>query len=397
MKILMVTPYLPYPLHSGGQTRSFNLIKHLAKNCEITLFSFIRDVNENQYIKNLSPYCQKIKTFPRGKTWSLKKILLAGLTPYPFLIANYYSQEMKKIIQEEVKKEHYDLIHVECFYLMPNIPKTKSPVVLVDQTIEYEVYRHYVQSLPFWTGPIKPLLYFDALKLFLWEKLCWKKASQICAVSREDKKKMIKHCHRLKVEIVQNGVDIKKFEKRIYRRASRPTILFGIANFKWMQNKEAALILLREVWPQIKKKVKNCQLWIIGRFAPQLLSHFINEKDVTIKEADDILPFYQKSWLLLAPIKSGGGSRTKFFEAMASGLPIITTPQGAEGIKAKNNREIIICRSNRQLASTAIKLIKNRLIAREIGKRGKKLITNKYSWQQSAEELNRVYKKVARK
>jgi len=170
MKILMVTPYLPYPLHSGGQTRSFNLIKHLAKNCEITLFSFIRDVKENQYIKNLSPYCQKIKTFPRGKTWSLKKILLAGLTPYPFLIANYYSREMKKIIQEEVREGSYDLIHVECFYLMPNIPKTKLPVVLVDQTIEYEVYRHYVRGLPFWIKPIKPLLYFDVLKIFLWEK-----------------------------------------------------------------------------------------------------------------------------------------------------------------------------------------------------------------------------------
>jgi len=208
---------------------------------------------------------------------------------------------------------------------------------------------------------------------------------------------MIKHCRQLRVEIVQNGVDIKKFEKRIYRRASRPTILFGVANFKWMQNKEAALILLREVWPQIKSKVKNCQLWVIGRFAPQLLPHFTNEKDITIKEADDILLFYQKSWLLLAPIKSGGGSRTKFFEAMASGLPIVTTPQGIEGIEAKNNKEAIICRSNRQLVNAAVKLIKNRLVAREIGKRGKKLITNKYSWQQSAEELNMVYKKVAGK
>jgi len=390
----MITPYLPYPLHSGGQTRSYNLIKHLSKKNQITLFSFIRDVSENQYIKNLSPYCQKIKTFSRGKTWSLKKILLSSFTLYPFLIANYYSQKVKKIIKEEIKKDHYNLIHVECFYLMPNIPKTKLPVVLVDQTIEYEIYRHYVQSLPFWAEPIKPLFYFDVLKLFLWEKLYWKKASQICAVSYEDKGKMIKHCHQLKVEIVQNGVDIKKFEKKIYRRASRPTILFGIANFKWMPNKEAALILLQEIWPQIKKKVKNCQLWIIGRFAPQFLSHFINEKDITIKEADDVLPFYQKSWLLLAPIKSGGGSRTKFFEAMASGLPVVTTPQGAEGIKAKNNKEIIICRNNRRLIYNAIKLIKNRPIAHKIGRRGKKLITGKYSWQQSAEELNRVYEKV---
>ena len=79
---------------------------------------------------------------------------------------------------------------------------------------------------------------------------------------------------------------------------------------------------------------------------------------------------------------------------MASGLPVVTTPQGAEGIKAKNNKEIIICRNNRRLIYNAIKLIKNRPIAHKIGRRGKKLITGKYSWQQSAEELNRVYEKV---
>ena len=132
----MITPYLPYPPLSGGQTRSYNLIKHLAKNHQITLFAFIRQKEENQQVKILRKYCQKIKTFDRGPAWALKKILFAGLTPYPFLIANYYSRRLQKAIKEELKKNHYDLIHVECFYLMPNLKgQKKIPVVLVTRPL----------------------------------------------------------------------------------------------------------------------------------------------------------------------------------------------------------------------------------------------------------------------
>jgi glycosyltransferase involved in cell wall biosynthesis len=395
MKILMIAPYLPYPLHSGGQTRSYNLIKNLSRKHEITLFCFVRSPEENKFVKSLAPYCVKIKTFVRGKTWSPKKILFAGLTPYPFLVANYYSSELKKAIREELKNNQYRLVHVECFYLMPNVPKTKLPKVLVDQTIEYEVYRHYTKTLPWYLWPIKLFYYFDVAKIFFWEKHFWQTADQTCAVSEDDEKLMKRHCPKTNFSVVKNGVSLESFAKNKFRKSSRPTILFGVANFKWIQNKEAASILIEEVWPKIKKKLPSAQLWIIGRYAPQFYSSFAKkDKNITVKEADDILYFYQKAWLLLAPIKSGGGSRTKFFEAMASSLPIITTPQGIEGIAAKHNQEVVIGKTNQQLVSQTIKLIADKKRAREIGQKAKKLVLAKYSWEESAKTLDLVYQQV---
>ncbi|MDD5481864.1 MAG: glycosyltransferase family 4 protein, partial [Candidatus Shapirobacteria bacterium] len=287
MKILMVTPYLPYPLHSGGQTRSYNLIKHLSQKHQITLFSFIRTPEENRYIKNLSPYCKKIKTFIRGKTWDVKKVLFAILTPYPFLIANYYSRQLKQAIGKELAENKYDLVHIECFYLMPNVPKTKTPKILVDQTIEYEVYRHYTKTLPWYFAPLKILYYFDVLKIFFWEKRFWQTADQTCAVSEDDQKLMKKHCPKTKLEVVKNGVSVEQFIKRKHRKTSRPTILFGVANFKWMQNREGVDILLRDVWPKIKEKVPKAKLWIIGRHAPEFYGQFDQDKDIVVKEADE--------------------------------------------------------------------------------------------------------------
>ncbi len=397
MKILMVTPYLPYPLHSGGQTRSYNLIKRLSKKHQITLFSFIRGPEENCNIKELSPYCQKIKTFIRGKTWDPKKILFALLTPYPFLIANYYSRQLKKSLQKELSCQDYDLVHIECFYLMPNVPQTKTPKILVDQTIEYEVYRHHTQTLPWYLAPIKLLYYLDVLKIFLWEKHFWQTATQTCAVSEDDQKLMKRHCPKTKFEIVKNGVSVDRFIKKKYKRTSRPTIFFGVANFKWMQNREGVDILLKSVWPKIKEKLPKAKLWIIGRYAPEFYGQFNQDKDITVKEADDINYFYQKAWVLVAPIRSGGGSRTKFFEAMASGLPIVTTSQGIEGIRIKKNQQAIVVDTNDQLAKAAVNLIKNPQKMAQVGKKAQKLVMEKYSWQESARELDRVYQKIAQK
>ena len=394
MKILMITPYLPYPLHSGGQTRSYNLIKHLSEKHQITLFSFIRTPEENSNIKELSPYCQKVKTFIRGKTWDIKKILFALFTPYPFLIANYYSRQLKEAIKKELVQGNYDLVHIECFYLMPNVPKTKLPKILVDQTIEYEVYRHYTKTLPWYFAPLKIIYYLDVLKIFFWEKRFWQTADQTCAVSEDDQKLMKSHCPKTNFEIVKNGVNTEEFTKMKYRKSSRPTVLFGVANFKWMQNREGVDILLKSVWPKIKEKLPKAKLWIIGRYAPEFYGQFNHDKDIIVKEADDIIYFYQKAWVLVAPIKSGGGSRTKFLEAMASKLAIITTPQGIEGIKIKKNQEAIVVNNNTKLAQAAVNLIKNPKKMAQIGKKAQRLVVEKYSWQESAKELDRVYRLV---
>jgi len=172
MRILMLTPYLPWPLNSGGQIRTYNLLKNLAHKHEISLFSFIRDDDERKYIGKLKPYCRKIMLFKRTQSpWALRNILLAGLTPYPFLVCIYLSKAAKDALRQELNQEKYDIIHAETFYVMPNIPATEIPTLLVEQTIEYLGYQTYTEqtAMPF----LRPMLYIDVIKLKFWEKLFW--------------------------------------------------------------------------------------------------------------------------------------------------------------------------------------------------------------------------------
>ena len=395
MKILMLTPYFPYPPHSGGQTRSYNLIKHLGKKHEITLFSLIKDENERQYIGELEKYCKKVRVFTRPpKPWTFKNVLRTALSSYPFLVIRNFADEERKAVDEELKSGNYDLIHAENFYTMPYIPKTKIPVVLVEQTIFYQVYRHYVETLPWYLLWLAPFMMIDVLKLKHWETLFLREADYTAAVSEDDRKHIQELTKRAKIHIVPNGVDYERFSNLAYTRDKMPTVLFGLADFHWMQNKEGVQILMSDVWPKIKRKVKNARLWIAGKIAPQVLSQYLNEKDVTIEEIGDSREAYQKSWVLVAPIKSGGGSRTKFFEAMASGLPIVTTSQGIEGIGAENNKEVIVRDNLNKLAEEAIKLLQNKKLRGSTGKKAQELVQNEYTWQASARQLDKLYEEA---
>ena len=102
MKILMLTPYLPFPLHSGGQIRSYNLLKKLARKHQITLFSFIRSPKEKVYVKELKRFCADVKVFKRRQAWDIRNIFFSALTPFPFLVSIYLCKNLKKALEVEL-------------------------------------------------------------------------------------------------------------------------------------------------------------------------------------------------------------------------------------------------------------------------------------------------------
>src|SRR3989338_94646 len=230
MKILMLTPYLPFPLLTGGQTRSYNLIKRLANlGHEITVFCLVKSDSERKFVFELEKYCTEIQVFNRPeKPWTLHNILETGFSLYPFLVIRNWAKGEKYAIERILEKEKFDLIHAETFYVMPHIPKTKVPILLVEQTIEYLVYRHFAEESRM--VPVKPLLYVDVAKMKFWEKNFWERANKVAAMSEEDKKIMLKLSPKLDVDIVPNGVDTSFFDKKINARSKDLVILY-LGNF----------------------------------------------------------------------------------------------------------------------------------------------------------------------
>jgi len=393
MKILMLTPYLPYPLWSGGQIRTFNLLKNLAKKHQITLFSFIRNNSEKEYIPVLKESCDEVKVFIKRPPWSPTSLSLAATSFYPLVVCLYLNRQVKKELQESITRKHFDLIHAETFYVMPNIPKNNIPIILAEQTIEYLVYRHHLDNVSF--IPKKILMNWDVAKIYFWEKRFWKKAKRVIAMSRSDKEIMEKRVSSLKVNIVPNGVDTNFFTfRRKINRSELKTVLF-VGNFKWLQNREAVSILIREVWPKIKTVLKDkVRLWIVGKSPP---SDILKKQVRDIKvydDIDDIRRVYQKADVLLAPIYGPGGTRYKILESMAAGIPVVTTSTGIEGLSAKNAKEVLVAEDSSGLANLTIRVLTDENLYKKLAFSGRRLVEDKYSWKTIARDLDNIYEQA---
>lgn len=394
MKILMFTPYVPYPPNSGGQTRTFNLIKNLSKKHEITSFSFLRTDQPQPDLSELKKYCRKTAIFRRKKAWaSPEKLLLTGVSPYPYLVNMYRSREVTNAITKELSEEKYDLIHVETYYIMPNISTTVVPVLLAEQTIEYLVYQHFTETNRFWL--VKPFLYIDVAKHKYWEKHFWQKAKKVVAMSIADKKKMKELVPGLDVGIVPNGVDMNFFSQKIVRPPAVTKFLF-VGNFNWLQNREAVEILVKEIWPEIKAKLPNSILWIVGRSPTPIIKNLAGNGVEVSDDIDDIRTAFQGSTVLLAPLFGGGGTRYKILEAMASDLPVVSTQIGIEGIGARDRQHALISNDKHQLAKLAIEMVHNKTLARTLAQNAKKLVTENYDWSKISTSLEKIYEEVAK-
>ena len=391
MKILMLTPYLPFPLHSGGQIRSYNLLKNLSKKHQVTLFSFIRSSTEKKYIKELKKHCHKVKVFKRRKAWDPRNIILSALTPYPFLVSIYLSSSVKKAVAKELNSQTYDLIHAETFYVMPNLPNSVSlPTLLVEQTIEYLVYQRFIENSKLFF--LKPLLYFDVFKIKFWEKHYWQKATRLVAMSVSDKNMMSKSVKHKKVDVVANGVDVEHFNKVKPQKPTIPTILF-VGNFKWLPNKDAAKFLVTKIWPKIKEKLPQAKLWIVGRNPTPDIINLSQRGSINITgDIDDIRTAFSRSHLMLAPIRNGRGTKYKVLEAMASRVPVVTTRLGIEGIKAKDS--VIVAESADNLASNTIKVLTNPKLAESMAKEAQAIVYQSYNWQSISRKLDQIYKQL---
>lgn len=394
----MLTPYLPYPDSSGGQIRTQNLLKNLCHKHEITLVSLIKDPKENENTKHLLKYCKKVMTFQRSPTpWTLKNILKTGFSLDPFLIVRNFAPGVKEAVTKELETGDYDLIHAETFYVMPSIPKTDLPIILVDQTIEYLVYQHYTNQTAAWF--LKPLLQIDVEKMKYSERYYWRKATQVVAVSEADKREMLKLEPDIPVEIIPNGVNLDLFRKKTHWDTQEKAVL-QISNFKWLQNVEAARVLIEKVFPLVRQKIKGVKLWIVGQHVPKDMLE-IQNKDVFIKSVpeDDsktLVDAWHDATVFASTIKGPGGTRLKNLAAMASQLPIVSTKVGVEGLMVEDKKHILIGDTPQKIADLIVKVIKSPELAQRLALATRKHVEEKFDWKIIAGNLDSLYNKLGK-
>jgi len=387
MKILMVSSYLPYPLIDGGKIRLYNLLKILGENHEITLICETRPNQTLKDIEEISKICKKVITVKRPKAWSVKNVSKSLLSLDPLLTTTHSSKEFKNKIITELKNEKYDLIHVETFYVMQNLPNTLVPIVLAEHNIEYQVYEKYASKS---SAFIRAGLKIDILKLKRKEQEAWKRATKVIAVSPKEQKII-----GPKTELVPNGVNLNKFKfvKKKFNKKEKKILFIG--NFSWVQNRDSAAFIIRNIWPKIISKNPDYRLWIVGKRIPDSIKS-LSDKSIVFDEnaPTETELIFQEADLLLSPIRVGGGSNFKILEAMASGTPVVTSSLGNDGIKARNMNELLIAEKPEEYATLSNQILNDNYLYEKISRNGRIFIEENFDWSKIAKNLERIYKET---
>jgi glycosyltransferase involved in cell wall biosynthesis len=225
--------------------------------------------------------------------------------------------------------------------------------------------------------------------MFEWERRVCRSVAQVIAVSETDEKLMQSRFGIEKVSSVPTGVDVEYFEKP--ESSSMLYDLVFVGSMDWMPNVDGIRWFLAHVFPLIRQVKPDCKLAIVGRNPSQALLDEAKDLYITVTgTVSDVRPFLWQSALSIVPLRVGGGTRLKIFEAMAAGTPVVSTAIGAEGLPVRHGETIRIADTAQQFATDCLDFLAKPQDRQELANRATELVVQNHSWQQVTKGFERL-------
>ena len=387
MNILVLTSRLPYPPDRGDRLRVYNFLRSLAGLHKLTLISFIAKEDERQNLKFLEPYCENILLIEQSR---LRSILTIGLNFWrnlPLQILYYRSSAMQQLVSQTLAESKFDLIYAHLARMAPYALNASDVYRVVDLT---DLISKEIQlSLKYRKLASKIVFQLEQKRMEKYEKEVMNRFDEVWLISDSEWKSASGICHTAKLQVVKNGVDTSTFYPLDIGRKSNQLIFVG--HLSVFHNIDAARYLVEKILPQIREEIPGIELVIIGRDpAPGVSSLEANPGVHVAGYVEDLNRSLNMAALFAAPLRFAAGVQNKVLEAMAAGIPVVTTPLVVEGIGAIPGHDLIMAETDSNFAKAIIELLKDPGRASQIGAAGCNFVRRNYSWGIVLEHINTI-------
>ncbi len=400
IRVLFLTPDLPYPPHQGAAIRSFNLIKNLARRHEIHLLSFVQDRIKGDRVDALLEYCATMATVPAPPRSAIRRAVSVLFSFKPDMALRLPSAEFMNQLRISLNRERFDLVQVEAIEMaqyglaIKQMSLPSQPLVLFDDiNAEYLLQRRAFETdrghPGRWLGAFYSLIQWR--KLMRYEARVCRQLDRVVAVSNADSKALEELVPGLQSAVVPNGVDTTYFSPAEPEAESDTTLVFtGKMDFR--PNVDAVLWFGQEVLPLIHEEIPEVRFNVVGRNPHPRLRPLGQESYVTLTGyVDDVRPYIARAGVYVVPLRVGGGTRLKVLEAMSMGKAIVSTSLGCEGIEVTHDRHLVIADRPQAFAKSVMELLRDRRRRRELGFEARHLAESKHDWKQMIPLLEQVY------
>jgi glycosyltransferase involved in cell wall biosynthesis len=382
MKLLWVKTDFLHPTTRGGQIRTLELLRCLHRRHEIHYVAF-HDPNEPEGLKRASEYSSKAypidyQLTEKSSPAFLGELISGFFSSVPVSIRRCRSADMRLQIERLMKQERFDCVICDFLSPAPNIPELSS-CVLFQHNVEAVIWKRRTEHAA--DALRRFYLKLQADRMFRYEGEVCRKVRKIIAVSEADAALMRESYGVKECEAVPTGVDADYF--RAGTPVSSGADLVFVGSMDWAPNIDGIDWFQREVLPLILQRKPHCSVAIVGRKPPRAIQE-LAERHVGVQvtgTVPDVRPWLWGSKVSIVPLRVGGGTRLKIFEAMAAGIPVVSTTIGAEGLGARDGDTIRIADAPKDFAEACIALLDN-LTERELLRdRALQMVTEKYSWE----------------
>lgn len=380
MKLFILLPRVPFPLEKGDKLRAFHQIRHLSKHCEIHLCC----LNEGKVAKGaaeaLKPYVKSIhilKLSRIGIYWNTLKAFFRG---QPLQIGYFYScrckAQVRKLI-EEIKPDHVYAQLIRVAEYVSDLP--------VPKTLDYQdvFSTGYARQADHAKGLRRRVFRREARLLKRYEREVFKNFDHHTIISLPDRE-AIDHPEKGSIHIIHNGVDTEYFSKR---NSLPDTDILFTGNMNYPPNILGAEYLVNEILPVVRKTRPAVSVMIAGAHPSEKVKRLASDQVTVTGWIPDIRDAYAGARVFIAPMSIGTGLQNKLLEAMAMGLPCITSPLVNAALGAAPGREILIGENPEDYAEAVLKLLNQPAEAENIAAAGLEFVRTHYSWEKETARL----------
>lgn len=394
MKILFLSPTVPFPLTDGGRIRVFNLLKQIAEKSDITLLALETQPTDEEGIAELQQLGVQVHLVPNAPTLprvSLRTLINAFHRQQPITVSRYDLPAYRQRFKELLATEDYDLVHYEMFHTAQFHTETDLPGVLSQQNVDSEIWRRLCSET---ANPFYKFVYWTQQRAFQrYERVLSPKFDVVTCTSDIDALVFQQHCAEDAIAIIPNGVDVTHFQPDFTTES--PAHLIYIGSMDWYPNEDAVAFFANEILPSIQSEVSDVRFSIVGG-NPSARVQKLAERDSVIVtgRVPEIKPYFAEATVFVVPLRIGSGTRLKILEALAMGKAIVSTSVGAEGLDLKDGEEIFIADEPKPFAEAVTRLLTDPALRRRIGENGRARVEKDYDWRSIGEKLYQLYTEI---
>ena len=390
MKLLIILSRVPYPLEKGDKLRAFHQLKYLAKNNDVSLVC-LNDIELHPEANAvLNSICREVHIAQLSKFQIVLNLVKGLFSTKPLQVSYFYSKKAQQLIDSIITSKQPD--HIYCQLIRTTeyvkqytiIPKTLDYMDALSKGIERRIAKAN------WL--FKTILKLEYKRLYTYEKTIFSFFNNKTIISEQDRE-LINHPDKNSIEIVANGVD-ESFLNYPKKEDKKYDLLFS-GNMSYPPNIESAVYIVEKIFPLVKKQIPNIQLMIAGTSPTSKIIALRSNNVLVSGWVKDIKEIYASSKIVIAPMQTGTGLQNKLLEAMAMGIPCISSTLANNALKAIHNENILVADSPEQYAACIIELINNTEKANDIARKGKNFVSINYGWDMMNAKLENIMKHSA--